>query len=259
MVRPLVDEFIDRLLELVSRRSLLRLFLALPVAAALAALLTPHGDARRRRQRRKARHRHNPGSRKGKRKRRCRNKKRFCKRHCGRVKKKRCKKLLDCGPCRVFLTSTTQDGNLGGLDGADAICQNLALAASLPGAYRAWLSDDAQSPATRFSQSNGPYHLLNGVAIASSWADLTDGTLAAPITLAENGATFDDLGFRAWTNTRANGSGGGVQDENCAGWTSSANGSDGDEGQVTATNENWTDFASGTCNNLFHLYCFQQS
>jgi hypothetical protein len=77
--------------------------------------------------------------------------------------------------------------------------------------------------------------------------------------LAENGAKFDALALRAWTNTLANGTGGGVLDENCAAWTSGANGSDGDEGQVAATSDNWTDFASGTCNNLFHLYCFQQS
>lgn len=259
MVRPLVDEFIDRLLELISRRNLLQVGLALPLAATLAALRSPAGEARRRRQRRKARHRHNPGSRKGKRKKRCRKKAAFCKQHCGRVKKKRCKKLIDCGPCRVFLSSTTQNGNLGGLAGADALCQNLAASASLPGTYRAWLSDDTQSPATRFSQSSGPYNLPNGVAIASSWADLTDGALAAPITVAENGVTFDDPGFRTWTNTRANGTGGGVLDENCTGWTTGANGANGDEGQVTATSDNWTDFASGTCNNLFHLYCFQQS
>ena len=259
MVRPLVDEFIETLADLVSRRALVQLGLALPITAGLATLLASDGEAGRRRQRRQARHRHNPGSRKGRRKKRCKNKAKFCKSHCGLVKKKRCKKLVDCGPCRVFVTSTTQDGNLGGLSGADAICQNLATSANLTGTYRAWLSDDSQSPSTRFSQSSGPYQLLNGATVATSWADLTDGTLATAITLAENGATFDDLGLRAWTNTRANGTSGGVLNENCAGWTTGANGSDGDEGQVAATSDNWTDFASGTCNNLFHLYCFQQS
>jgi hypothetical protein len=259
MVRPLVDEFLNALLDHVSRRALVQVGLTLPIIAGLATLLTPEAEARRRRQRRQARHRHEPGSRKGKRKNRCKKKAKFCKRHCGRVKKKGCKRLLNCGPCRVFLSSTTQDGNLGGLSGADARCQSLATSASLPGTYRAWLSDDAQSPSTRFSRSGGSYQLLNGATIANKWADLTDGSLAAPITLAENGATFDDPGFRAWTNTLANGTGGGVLDENCVGWTTGANGSDGDEGQVTATSDNWTDFASGTCNNLFHLYCFQQS
>ena len=259
MVRSRSDEIAAWLVRLQSRRSLVQLGLALPVSAGLASLFPPDSSGRGRRQRRKARHRHNPGSRKDNRKKRCRKKAKFCSLHCGQVKKKGCKKLLDCGPCRVFLSSTTQTGNLGGLAGGDAICQNLAASASLPGTYRAWLSDDTQSPATRFSQSAGPYHLLNGVAIASSWADLTDGNLAAPITLAENGISFNAPALRAWTNTLADGTRGGTLNENCANWTSSANGADGDEGQVTATSDNWTDFASGTCNNQFHLYCFQQS
>lgn len=259
MIRRFVDDFTNALINRTSRRALVQLGLALPVTAGLAALVTAEGEARRRRQRRRARHRHDPGSHKGKRKKRCKNKAKFCKRHCGPVKKKGCKKTVNCGPCRVFVTSTTHDGNLGGLSGADAICQSLAASASVRGTYRAWLSDNAQSPATRFSQSSGPYQLLNGVSIANSWADLSDGTLDAPITVAENGATFDDLGFRSWTHTLANGTAGGALDENCEGWTSAVNGPHGDAGQVTATSDNWTGFASGTCNNLFHLYCFQQS
>lgn len=259
MVRRFRDDLALALVAPMSRRGLVRLGLTVPMSAVLAALLAPEIDAGRRRQRRQARHRHKPGSRKGRNNRRCKHKARFCTRHCGPVKKKGCNKVLDCGPCRVFLTSSTHDGNLGGLSGADAICQGLAASANLPGTYRAWLSDDAQSPSTRFSQSSGPYHLLNGVVVASSWSDLTDGTLAAPITLAETGATFDDPGFRAWTNTLVTGAAGGAFNENCEGWTSAINGPHGDEGQVTATSDNWTEFGSGTCNNLFHLYCFQQS
>ncbi len=186
MVRPFFDEFTDALNNRASRRATVKLVLSLPIAAGLAALLTPEGEAGRRLQRRPARHRHDPGSRNGMRKKRCRKKAKFCQSHCGSVKKKGCKKALNCGPCRGFLTSTTQDGDLGGLSGADATCQSLATSAGLPGTYRAWLSDDAQSPSTRFSRSSGPYQLLNGVTIANSWTDLTDGTLAASIALDEH-------------------------------------------------------------------------
>lgn len=276
-----------RLLQLSgSRRGLLlRLIAAIPLTGSLVALLEEHalGDgagvgANSRRRRRKARHRHNPGhnkkNRKGKRHRR---------RRCAKVgqvprkgrRKGCCKGLVvndsgrcaepvspACGtgaPCLVFLTSTVQDGNLGGLNGADAICQQRAQAASLPGVYKAWLSDDAQSPATRFVQSPDPYQRVDGVTVANNWADLIDGTLLAPITVAETGAVFANPAGRAWTNTLANGTAGGVLNQNCVNWTSNNNADDGDEGQVTATSDNWTDFASGTCNNDFHLYCFQQS
>jgi hypothetical protein len=51
-----------------------------------------------------------------------------------------------CNPCKVFVTSTVHDGNLGGLAGADAICNSLASDAGLPGTYKAWLSDGFNSP-----------------------------------------------------------------------------------------------------------------
>jgi hypothetical protein len=270
-----LDLLVRGLLMAGPRRALLRLIAGLPFFGALAILLQEESEASRRR-RRRARHRHRTGnrkdSRKGERKgkRKCakvgqRPKKRKRKRCCkGLVKndKGRCAKSLTCGtggPCMVFLTSTTQQGNLGGLTGADAICQQRAQAASLPGMYKAWLSDSTQSPATRFVQSSGPYRRVDGVTVAQNCAGLTDGTLDAPITVAENGVVFDDLGFRSWTHTLANGTAGGVLNEHCNNWTSALIGDDGDEGQVAATNDNWTDFASGTCNNEFHLYCFQQS
>ena len=97
----------------------------------------------------------------------------------------------------VFVTSTRYNGNLGGLAGADAICQERAEAAGLaPGIYLAWLSVDSGSagtPLTRFVQSPGPYTLVDGTTIvANNWADLTDGFLAASISLDENGE-FSDM------------------------------------------------------------------
>ena len=255
------------------RRLLLRLVAALPFAGALAVLLEEGSEAGRR-HRRRARHRHRPGTHKHHRrdkhkgKRKCAKagqtpKKHRHKRCCkGLVKdgNGRCAKPCGAGgPCLVFLTSTAQDGNLGGLAGADAICQHRANAVNLPGTYKAWLSDSTQSPATRFVQSPGPYRRVDGLTVADNWNDLIDGTLDAPITVAETGVVFGDLGLRSWTHTLANGTAGGVLNQHCLNWTSDLNGDEGDEGQVAATNDNWTDFASGTCNNNFHLYCFQQS
>ena len=51
--------------------------------------------------------------------------------------------------CAVFVTSTTHTGNLGGLDGADAICQARAESGpAAPGTYKAWLSTAAESAAS---------------------------------------------------------------------------------------------------------------
>src|SRR5262245_32537060 len=52
----------------------------------------------------------------------------------------------------VFITSgPVVPGNLGGLGGADLVCQNHAMSAHLPGHYIAWLSthtDDARARLT---------------------------------------------------------------------------------------------------------------
>ena len=94
----------------------------------------------------------------------------------------------DGDPCTVFVTSTSTTGNIGGVAGADAICAAQANAAGLSGRFLAWLSDTrGASPSARFNKSLGAYRLVDGTQIASSYADLTDGRIAAPINLDEFG------------------------------------------------------------------------
>src|SRR4026209_2737248 len=61
----------------------------------------------------------------------------------------------------VFVTSTVQDGTLGGILGADPLCTKLATDAKLPGAYRAWLSDRTSSPSSRFPALIALYDALD--------------------------------------------------------------------------------------------------
>jgi hypothetical protein len=81
-------------------------------------------------------------------------------------------------PMGFFVTSTIpQTGNLGGLDGADRICQDLAAAAGAGDrTWRAYLSTQATNgrPAVnaRDRIGNGPWHNAKGVLIAANLADL---------------------------------------------------------------------------------------
>ena len=176
--------------------------------------------------------------------------------------------------CRVFVTSTVYNGNLGGLDGAAAKCQARAAAGNqpggtVPGTYQAWLSDSTGSPSTRFRRSAQPYQMPNGTAIASSYADLVAGPGID--------SALDQTEFHgqvaavesAWTNTRHDGTPGGSQpfsgeqcpnypfNDHCMNWGSFAE--SGDVGQVDQTTCAWTAFARGNCDVVaFHLYCFQQ-
>jgi cysteine-rich repeat protein len=157
---------------------------------------------------------------------------------------------------RVFISSTTSTGNLGGLSGADATCQSLATAAGLSGTYLAWLSDATQSPVMRFTQATVPYKLVGGTVVANDWTDLVDGTLSAAINRSETGTLIDNADV--FTNTKA--SGDGIATTHCQNWTSSAPADATNVGlaKTGATNSIWTVFASVRCDTANHLYCFEQ-
>ena len=160
----------------------------------------------------------------------------------------------------VFATSETYNGNLGGLAGADAKCQERAGVAGLPGTFRAWLSDETASVSERFDRryDYAPFLRTDRVRIANDWADLTDGTLLVAIDRDEFG---NERSNRAWTYTLASGNARVNPFADCFGWTSSGNGllTSTYTGLVTATDNQWTE-STGTsgCSSQQRLYCFQQ-
>jgi hypothetical protein len=172
-----------------------------------------------------------------------------------RKRKKRRKRCGKGGTCRVFVSSEYYPGNLGGLAGADAICQTLAQAAGLPGTYKAWLSDSTASPSTRFVRSTGPYRLVGGSKIADNWKDLTDGALQVPIIVTETGAGVASA-TAVWTHTHPNGTAL-TSADHCGNWSTATG--DGDVGDLTARNATWTVDDTLACTSGGRLYCFQQS
>ena len=164
------------------------------------------------------------------------------------------------GPCVVFVSRTRFVGvDIGGLGGADAKCQGDAgVADSLapPGTYRAWLSDDTGSPATRFVHSSGPYVLVHGKVVAANWADLTDGQLLAAI---DQNQVGEEVLSEVWSNTSPAGLPTTPGDErSCSRW--GPGGAFGHHGATTRDDVGWTE-TSGTmfCTDARPLYCFQQS
>ncbi len=102
-------------------------------------------------------------------------------------------------PMTFFVTSTSQTGDLGGLAGADAICQRLALAAGSPATrtWHAYLSTQgAGAVHARERIGNGPWHNDNGVRIAANATDLHGDNerdrnyIVAESALDENGNTI---------------------------------------------------------------------
>lgn len=158
---------------------------------------------------------------------------------------------------KVFLTSQTYTGNLGGLSGADEKCQMLASTAGLPGNYMAWLSDGSVSPTTRFTQVGGRYILTNNVVVAYSWADLTDGSIKY-INIDENTSEVVE-GAYVWTNTKTDGDLYSSTDTNtCNDFTVDSDSHTGVVGVSVQPFTYWTMFNNHPCDQVAHLYCFEQ-
>src|SRR5262249_25298259 len=167
---------------------------------------------------------------------------------------------------RVFVTSTTYDGNLGGLAGADAKCAARAAAAGLSGTYKAWLSSSTTSAASRLTHATVPYKRTDGVTVANNWTDLTDGALAVQISHDEFGHEVDAAGF-VWTGTANDGSN--LGGPPCCDWTCNlSEGVIGITSPVSGPTSIWTWFCFGydgcpwpafqSCDQPLVLYCFQQ-
>lgn len=163
----------------------------------------------------------------------------------------------------VFVTSTPLQGNLGGLAGADAICNSLAGAAGLAGSYKAWLSSSGCGPATPcrgFTQSAEPYVQLDGRRIADDWADLTDGAIQLTPRLDENG---NSAGGVIWTNTRPDGTPDSTTNEgHCLNWITNSDSFIGLTGTTTPLEGMpgaWSKFFQSPCSGgQVNLYCFEQ-
>ncbi len=157
---------------------------------------------------------------------------------------------------RVFLSSETYDGNLGGVEGADDACQELAEAAKLGGQWRAYIVEPGND-LSRHTQDDRPLVRLDGVRVADDWDDLTDGSIDATIHIDENG---EERSGNAWTGFYDVL---GVDDNWCEGWT--FNGGNclqievcGSAGESNMTDTHWDGYYIFHCSDEYRLYCVEQ-
>ncbi|MBS1826486.1 MAG: DNRLRE domain-containing protein [Acidobacteria bacterium] len=162
---------------------------------------------------------------------------------------------MEC-PKLIFATQSSFFGNLGGLDGADNLCNSEAAQAGHTGVFKAWLSTATVSAASRMTQSNGPYARVDGVVVADNWADLTDGSLKSAIPVTQFGVSRV-LEPYTWTNTTVAGASAGGPD--CNGWTATNASGTPRVGTVTFGDQNWTlSQTTRPCAFPQRLYCVQQ-
>ncbi|MCS7029534.1 MAG: hypothetical protein NZ519_12295 [Bacteroidia bacterium] len=152
-------------------------------------------------------------------------------------------------------------GNMGGLAGADNLCQTIANT-YIPGntaTFKAWLSSSTVAASARLTHASIPYRARNEI-IADNWADLTDGTLDNALVRLVQALAYCGSCW-VWTNTTPTG---GIfstnPNNNCNNWTSNSSSLQGRAGvsDPAITNAGWTDTGYYSCSNDFPLYCLEQ-
>ena len=157
---------------------------------------------------------------------------------------------IDANP--VFVTSTAQPANLGGLAGGDAICQARAAAGGLPaGTYRAWLSTSTVDAWTRLGSARG-FVRTDG----RPFADLVSGLIGSNAVLNtiltdENGAVVSS--DEVWTGTANTG----TVSSTCGDWTSALPTVNGTMGNAQGGAVSWTLYSFPPCSTPGRLYCFR--
>ena len=155
-------------------------------------------------------------------------------------------------PNIAFVTSSTFNGDLGSITGADQICQNQAEAAGLPiNTYVAWLSTPSINAVDRLGKARG-WVRVDGKPFADTLADISAGRMFYPLRVDEYG-NFDDTSWgNVWTGN-INWAGHG---ESCSSWTSSDRQGKGECGASDGMGYVFKDFGSLSCMDLARLYCF---
>ncbi len=160
------------------------------------------------------------------------------------------------GTKRIFITSTTTNGNFGGIKGADAFCAARANAVGLGTGWSALVSDTATSfinvtPAWNWTTLNN----MNGATVATSMADLFDNSIANAINRDESNTVRNAT---VWTATDNTGFLYKPFNENSCG---DFGGSSGGWSAWTGTSSSTTGTAirnnSQTCNGTYSLYCLE--
>ncbi len=154
----------------------------------------------------------------------------------------------------IFVTDALFTGDLGGIAGANKLCQGAADILEIPNAnWIAWLSDSADPVSARLAQTTDDYLQLDGTLVAHGTAGLIAGGTLGNVYITEKGGTANKA--FVWTGTLPNGE---ASPNSCSSWASADASVSGDTGNSASAGPTWTLAVGQTCDQQAHLYCVQQ-
>jgi hypothetical protein len=155
----------------------------------------------------------------------------------------------------VFVSETTDNGEVGGILQADQYCHAEAAAAHLPLAneFVALLSDVDVAAYTRLD-AEAVFTRVDDYRVADNRDDLFDGHLRTTINILANGNRAPEglpQGVPVWTGTFADGTPAG---SNCNNWNNPF--TFGDTGYANVASPAWVTGGDQPCSQFFRFYCF---
>jgi hypothetical protein len=157
---------------------------------------------------------------------------------------------------RAFVTSELRTGNLGGVTGADALCNSLAAGASLGGSWKAFLATAGVDGKTRLNDVGPWYDVDRTHKLFNNKAEFRIGAQAVIRT--ETGATVTG---NAWTGALPDST---ADSLNCGNWRredADTQGTVGAPSQTLKKADAWMilrGVAAPTCATPARVYCFEQ-
>jgi hypothetical protein len=162
---------------------------------------------------------------------------------------------------RIFITSTTFNGNLGGLSGADTKCQAAATAAGLSRTYKAFLSSSTTLAKDKFNLDEPIFEVdSNGAStlVAHSLTDFNIGNVISDPAFRYNETGADQNVIISGAAIFWIATGGGAVNF-CSNWTSSSSMVSGDIGCTNSGEvlSGWT--LPILCDQIVSLICISDS
>lgn len=154
----------------------------------------------------------------------------------------------------IFETSTSYDGNLGGISGADAKCATRAAAAGLAGTYKAMISAGTTYARQRLA-IQGSVVNTHGQTVATSRSTMWSPSWSNAINYTESNVSS---GAGVWTGFDGGGTGKLNPNYMCDRFTSSSSSKSGQWGLGWISNFQATAYSTSACNSSISIVCMSQ-
>ena len=168
---------------------------------------------------------------------------------------------VEDGNHRIFVTSTSYDGNLGGISGADSTCATHASNAGLIRTYKAVLSDSTSDIVNNLQVSGSVYIFSNSSTrelVASAASDLWNTDTQDLLNSIQYDEQYNSLSsITPWTGSDSDGTVA-LTGNHCTNWSANGSGVSGQVGSATDVDDRWLEGSSITCDNQHPLICISE-